>query len=198
VGKTPDFRSSRNLLGSRTTVYAAVATLIATIIVYSTTNPTTTRPLGPYDHAVDSIISITRPHVVLMAARLGSIRMERKNVSLVRMCFCRPPMKNHLDETRSPRLIPLTLMKMSIYTAGGDAAVPLLPSGAPAGSAIYRYGSCPWASATLYCGCIQGRCCLVALRALFLHCPRRLPDSVVRFVLQRPDRHVGPTSARHL
>ena len=69
--------------------------------------------------------------------RLGSIRIEKKNVSLGRTCFRGPPMKNHLDETRSPRLIPLTLMKMSIYTAGDDAAVPLLPSGAPAGSAIY-------------------------------------------------------------
>lgn len=44
--------------------------------------------------------------------------MERKKVrlcSLGRTCFRRPPMKNHLDETRSPRLTPLTLMKKTTY-----------------------------------------------------------------------------------
>ena len=68
---------------------------------------------------------------------------------------------------------------------------------APVGSTLYRYGP-RLLPCALRCGRIAGGCCLVVLRALHLRSYRRIPDSVVRLVLQRPHRHYCSTSARHL
>ncbi len=84
-----------------------------------------------------------------------------------------------------------------LYPREAVLSPPYSFSCAPVGSTLYRYGP-HLLPCALRCGRIAGGCCLVVLRALHLRSYRRIPDSVVQLVLQRPHRHYCPTSARHL